>query len=83
MWSRNTSPYFRNMPKWLIIAITLLIITIAGLIAYYIVTNITSSYEKDSIDSSKDNEVTKGEVEDYKLNIHLENTELIWSMKEW
>ena len=72
MCSRNTSLYFRNMPKWLIIAITLLIITIAGLIAYYIVTNITRSYEKDSIDSAKDNEVTKGEVDDYKLNIHLE-----------
>ena len=40
---------------------------------YNIVANLTSSYKKDLIDSSTENEVIKGAVEDNNLDIHLEN----------
>ena len=72
MCSRNNVVSLRNTPKWLMILLVFPVLIFVGVIAYYIATNLTSSFEKDSIETKTDNEVIKGSRDDYCLNIHLE-----------
>ena len=50
----------------------MLAVIFIGVIAYYIASNLTSSFEKDEIETTTDNEVIKGSENDFNLNIHLE-----------
>lgn len=50
----------------------MLVLIFVGVIAYYIATNLTSTFEKDAMERTTDNKVIKGSEDDYNFYIHLE-----------